>query len=62
MTLDHFDRATSIDGPAISAITRSFGSDGQLASQADPNGNTTTLTYDAVGREKRRDTNGTAAR
>jgi len=56
VALDAFDHPTSVDGPAITAITTSYRADGQPASQAAPNGNTTTFAYDAVARETARST------
>lgn len=56
VTLDKLDRATSVDGPAIAAITTAYRTDGQAASQADPNGNTTAYLYDPLGRESSRTT------
>lgn len=59
VNLDAFDRPTSVDGPAIGAITSTYRSDGMPATKTEPSGNVTTYTYDAAGRETRRDTNGT---
>lgn len=56
VTLDKLDHATSIDGPAVAAITTTYRADGQLLSQADPNGNTTAYLYDDLGREASRTT------
>ncbi|MBA2721229.1 MAG: hypothetical protein H0U52_18600, partial [Chloroflexi bacterium] len=56
VSLDKLDHATSVDGPAIGAITTTYRADGQLLSQADPNGNTTAYLYDDLGRESSRTT------
>ncbi|HET9346554.1 MAG TPA: RHS repeat-associated core domain-containing protein, partial [Candidatus Limnocylindrales bacterium] len=59
VTLDPFDRATSVDGPAVGAFSTTYRADGQPVSVSAPNGNTTTYAYDGLGRETGRDTNGT---
>jgi RHS repeat-associated protein len=56
VTLDAFDRQTSVDGPAVGAFTTSYRADGQPSSAAAPNGNTTAFTYDGLGRETGRST------
>jgi RHS repeat-associated protein len=55
VTLDKFDRALSLDDPVNAAtFTWSYGADGQVKTQGDPNGNSTAFGYDALGRERTR--------
>ena len=58
VTLDAFDRATALNEPVstTASFTWAYRADGQLASQNDPNGSTTTFGYDALGRAKTKET------
>ena len=50
MATDPFGRVTSLTPPGFGAFTTTYGADGQPMTAAAPNGNTTTSTYDALGR------------
>lgn len=56
VTIDRFDRPTSVDGPFTAAFTTAYRADGQPASIVAPNGNTTNFAYDTLGRETGRST------
>ena len=51
VTLDKFDRSTTLDDPAFATgtFTWAYQADGQVKSYGQPNGNTTAMQYDAVG-------------
>jgi RHS repeat-associated protein len=50
-TLDRFDRATAVNDPAnVTDFSTTYGADGQPLATTDPNGNSTTLVYDRLGR------------
>ena len=61
VTLDAFDRPTALDEPVstTATFTWAYRADGQVASRADPNGNTTATGYDALGRPETKTTTGT---
>jgi RHS repeat-associated protein len=57
VTLDPFDRPTVLNDPINATnFTTSYGADGQPATLAAPNGNTTAFAYDAVGHLVSKDT------
>ena len=59
VTLDKFDRATVLNDPVNATnFTTAFRADGQPASSAAPNGNTTAFDYDDVGQLLSKDTTG----
>ena len=56
-TLDKFDRATAVNDPVNATdFTWAYRADGQPSAMAQPNGNTTALAYDALGRLTSKDT------
>jgi len=60
VTLDPFDRATVLDDPVDAAnFTTAYRADGQPASVAAPNGNTTAFAYDSLGHLTSKDTTAT---
>jgi RHS repeat-associated protein len=58
VTLDAFDRPTSLDDPAFASgsYTWTYRSDGRPSSFGQPNGNATASAYDALGRPTSQDT------
>ncbi len=57
VTLDRFDRPTSVDDPVnASTFSWTYRADGRPAAFGQPNGNTTTYSYDPLGRETGRST------
>ena len=62
MTLDRFDRETALDDPVNATnFTTTYRADGQPASVAAPNGNTTAFAYDRLGHLKRKHTTATGS-
>ena len=56
-TIDKFDRATAVNDPVNATdFTWAYRADGQPSSFAQPNGNTTALAYDTLGRLTSKDT------